>query len=91
MPVRPVPARLHQPINTTSEELLQAATHRGQLIGMLAEAAEIEHCLMCTYLYAAFSLKQGADEDLLAHEWSAVICGRRHGALSGVSRQWLSR
>ena len=39
---------------------------------MLAEAAEIEHCLMCTYLYAAFSLKQGADEDLLPHEWSAV-------------------
>ena len=25
--------------------------------GLLAEAAEIEHCLMCTYLYAAFSLK----------------------------------
>lgn len=39
---------------------------------MLAEAAEIEHCLMCTYLYAAFSLKQSVDEDLLAHEFSAV-------------------
>ncbi|MET0856346.1 MAG: ferritin-like protein, partial [Telluria sp.] len=51
---------------------MQPATHRDQLIGMLAEAAEIEHCLMCTYLYAAFSLKQGTDEDLLAHEWSAV-------------------
>lgn len=51
---------------------MQAATHRDQLIGMLAEAAEIEHCLMCTYLYAAFSLKQGIDEDLSAHEWSAV-------------------
>lgn len=48
------------------------ATHRDQLISMLAEAAEIEHCLMCTYLYAAFSLKQSADEDLLAHELSAV-------------------
>jgi len=39
---------------------------------MLAEAAEIEHCLMCTYLYAAFSLKQSSEEDLLAPEWSAV-------------------
>jgi len=51
---------------------LKPASHRDQLIGMLAEAAEIEHCLMCTYLYAAFSLKQGMDEDLLPHEWSAV-------------------
>jgi CDGSH-type Zn-finger protein/uncharacterized Fe-S cluster protein YjdI len=51
---------------------LQPATHRDQLITMLAEAAEIEHCLMCTYLYAAFSLKQGVDEDLLEHELSAV-------------------
>jgi CDGSH-type Zn-finger protein/uncharacterized Fe-S cluster protein YjdI len=51
---------------------LQPATHRDQLIGMLTEAAEIEHCLMCTYLYAAFSLKQSAAEDLRATEWSAV-------------------
>lgn len=51
---------------------MQPATHRDQLIGMLAEAAEIEHCLMCTYLYAAFSLKQGLDEDLLPDELSAV-------------------
>ena len=51
---------------------MQPATHRDQLITMLAEAAEIEHCLMCTYLYAAFSLKQGVDEDLLEHELSAV-------------------
>ncbi|NNG21974.1 ferritin-like domain-containing protein [Telluria aromaticivorans] len=51
---------------------MNPATHRDQLISMLAEAAEIEHCLMCTYLYAAFSLKQGLDEDLLPGEWSAV-------------------
>lgn len=36
---------------------MHPATHRDQLIIMLAEAAEIEHCQMCTYLYAAFSLK----------------------------------
>lgn len=48
------------------------ATHRDQLINMLAEAAEIEHCLMCTYLYAVFSLKQHADEDLQSDELAAV-------------------
>lgn len=48
------------------------ASHRDQLISMLAEAAEIEHCLMCSYLYAAFSLKRGLDEDLLPHELAAV-------------------
>lgn len=51
---------------------MQLATHRDQLITMLAEAAEIEHCLMCTYLYAAFSLKQSVDEDLIPQEFSAV-------------------
>lgn len=42
------------------------------MLAEAAEAAEIEHCLMCTYLYAAFLLKQSIDEDLLAHEFSAV-------------------
>jgi CDGSH-type Zn-finger protein/uncharacterized Fe-S cluster protein YjdI len=48
------------------------ATHRDQLVSMLAEAAEIEHCLMCTYLFAAFSLKQELAEDLSEHELAAV-------------------
>ncbi len=39
---------------------------------MLCEAAEVEHCLMCTYLYGAFSLKQRADEGLTAAELEAV-------------------
>lgn len=53
------------------------ASHRAQLVGMLAEAAEIEHCLMCTYLYAAFSLKQNADEGLEPDELAAVQRWRR--------------
>ena len=32
---------------------------REQLLYWLHEAAEIEHHLMCCYLYAAFSLKRG--------------------------------
>jgi CDGSH-type Zn-finger protein/uncharacterized Fe-S cluster protein YjdI len=51
---------------------MNPASHRDQLVAMLAEAAEIEHCLMCTYLYAAFSLKQREDEGLLANELEAV-------------------
>lgn len=35
---------------------------RKQLLHLLAEAAEIEHSLMCSYLYAAFSLKRAVDE-----------------------------
>ncbi|MET0338702.1 MAG: ferritin-like protein [Caulobacter sp.] len=34
---------------------------REQLLHLLAEASEIEHCLMCSYLYAAFSLRDGDD------------------------------
>ena len=33
-------------------------TSREQLWALLAEAAEIEHHLMCCYLYAAFSLNE---------------------------------
>jgi CDGSH-type Zn-finger protein/truncated hemoglobin YjbI len=46
--------------------------HREALIYMLCEAAEVEHGIMCQYLYAAFSLKQSADEGLSADEADAV-------------------
>lgn len=53
------------------------ANHREQLVNMLSEAAEVEHCLMCTYLYGAFSLKQSRDEGLSESEFSAVQRWRR--------------
>ena len=34
---------------------------REQLLHLLAEAAEIDHTLMCSYLYAAFSLKRAGE------------------------------
>jgi CDGSH-type Zn-finger protein/truncated hemoglobin YjbI len=46
--------------------------HREALIYMLCEAAELEHGIMCQYLYAAFSLKQSTDEGLTATEAAAV-------------------
>jgi CDGSH-type Zn-finger protein/uncharacterized Fe-S cluster protein YjdI len=50
---------------------------REQLIHQLYEAAELEHCLMCTYLYAAFSLRSGTEEQLLPLEAEAVERWRR--------------
>ncbi|MCL2419050.1 MAG: ferritin-like protein [Conexibacteraceae bacterium] len=46
--------------------------HREALIYMLCEAAELEHGIMCQYLFAAFSLKQSEDEGLTADELAAV-------------------
>src|ERR1700704_2572586 len=46
--------------------------HREALIYMLCEAAELEHGIMCQYLFAAFSLKQREDEGLTTAELEAV-------------------
>src|SRR5262245_11071094 len=51
--------------------------HREALIYMLCEAAELEHGIMCQYLFAAFSLKQRADEGLTAEELEAVTRWRK--------------
>jgi len=47
-------------------------SQREILINRLYEASELEHNLMCTYLYAAFSLKDGEGEGLSAQEAAAV-------------------
>jgi CDGSH-type Zn-finger protein/uncharacterized Fe-S cluster protein YjdI len=54
-----------------------SAPSRELLIHQLHEAAELEHCLMCTYLYAAFSLKSGTAEGLSEEEAAAVDRWRR--------------
>src|ERR671920_691110 len=46
--------------------------HREALIYMLCQAAEVEHGIMCQYLFAAFSLKHRADEGLTPEELEAV-------------------
>src|SRR5437773_10561785 len=51
--------------------------HREALIYMLCEAAELEHGIMCQYLFAAFSLKQRADEGLTPEQLEAVTRWRR--------------
>lgn len=50
---------------------------REDLLHRLYEAAELEHDLMCTYLYAAFSMKRGVEEGLTAEEAAAVARWRQ--------------
>src|ERR1700730_16796208 len=45
---------------------------REDVLYLLAEAAAVEHNLMCCYLYAAFSLKQSVDEGLTAEQAAAL-------------------
>jgi CDGSH-type Zn-finger protein len=59
--------------------------HREALIYMLCEAAELEHGIMCQYLYAAFSLKQNEGEDLSAAELAATRRWRK--VISHVATQ----
>ena len=59
--------------------------HREALIYMLCEAAELEHGIMCQYLFAAFSLKQSQDEGLTAEEVKAVQRWRKQ--ISHVATQ----
>jgi CDGSH-type Zn-finger protein/uncharacterized Fe-S cluster protein YjdI len=50
---------------------------REKLVHALYEAAELEHNLMCTYLYAAFSLKSPGDPGLTPQQAEAVARWRR--------------
>jgi hypothetical protein len=56
---------------------------RDLLVHLLTEAAEIEHNLLCSYLYAAFSLKRGERDGLSAVEAEAV--GRWRGTVVDVA------
>jgi CDGSH-type Zn-finger protein/uncharacterized Fe-S cluster protein YjdI len=56
---------------------LHSAPSREQALHALYEAAELEHCLMCTYLYAAFSLKSSIDDGLTTVQLDAVTRWRR--------------
>ena len=59
--------------------------HREALYYMLCEAAELEHGIMCQYLYAVFSLKQSEDEGLSPEEAKVVQGWRKR--ISHVATQ----
>lgn len=58
-------------------EDVKTAVSREKLLHALYEAAELEQNLMCTYLYAAFSLKDGEGEGLSPAEGEATARWRR--------------
>jgi len=51
---------------------------REELICMLAEAAAIEHNVMCCYLYGIWSLKRGEEDGLTPAQARAVAGWRQH-------------
>jgi hypothetical protein len=57
---------------TAAPEAPFVIEHREALIYMLYEAAELEHGIMCQYLFAASSLKQREDEGLTTEALEAV-------------------
>lgn len=58
---------------------------REELVYLLGQACEIEHGLMCEYLYAQFSLKRGPDEGLTPGQLVRVQAWEK--ALIGVIKQ----
>ncbi len=68
------------PADTSLSEPHIDVRTREELIFLLAEAAEIEHNLMCCYLFAAFSLKTEADG--LTPEQAKVVAGWRRDIIS---------
>src|SRR6516225_7531120 len=57
--------------------------HREHLWNLLMEASQVEHMIMCQYLYASFSLRTGPDEGLTAEQAEAVR--RWHKVLTGIA------
>ena len=51
--------------------------NRAQLIYLLTEAAELEHGIMCCYLFAALSMKRGVDEGITEEQLGFVRRWRR--------------
>ena len=58
---------------------------RDNLLSTLAEASELEHNLMCLYLYAAFSLKQSTTEGVSQAELESMTTWRKE--ILGIAGQ----
>ena len=65
-----------------SEADVRDVPTREQLLHLLAEASELEHNLLCSYLFALFSLKADDAPDLMVDERASVR--RWRAALLGV-------
>jgi hypothetical protein len=74
--VEAIEGRLRSVLDLRSEQQVRERAivieHRSPLVYMLCAAAELEHALMCEYLFAAFSLKRSVDEGLTREQLAAV-------------------
>jgi hypothetical protein len=52
--------------------------HREELVWLLAQACELEHGLMCEYLFAQFSLKRSGEEGLIVEQGEGARGHRRN-------------
>src|SRR5438105_17810 len=62
--------------------------HREALVYTLGKAAELEHLVLCQYLFAAFSLKQGEREGL-STEQAELVKRWRHGLMDIAEQEML--
>ena len=62
--------------------------HREALMYTLSKAAELEHLIICQYLYAAFSLKREAGEGL-SDEQVRLVGGWRHQLMEIAEQEML--
>mgnify|MGYP001060573013 CR=1 FL=1 len=69
------PCRFHRTRASMSEQIV--VQDREELIYLLCEAAEFEHTVMCSYLYAQWSLKRDASEGVTPTELAAIERWRR--------------
>jgi hypothetical protein len=73
------------PSASTPDHRPVTVNDREQLIYLLTEAAEIEHGLMCSYLYAAWSLKQSVDEGVTQAQLTVI--DRWRGSIQSVAME----
>ena len=74
--IRDVPAATEPPI---------VVEHREQLIYLLREAAELEHTIMCEYLFAQWSLKRSVGEGVTEQQLERILAW--DAAIEGVAIQ----
>src|SRR5690349_22278852 len=69
-------------------EPLLKIEHREALMYTLSRAADLEHLIICQYLYAAFSLKRGESEGLTP-EMVRVVGGWYHQLMEIAEQEML--
>src|SRR5215207_9688314 len=84
-PMEPTPPELGVATGSAHELVVEG---REELLYLLGEAAEVEHAVCCTYLYAAFTLRAEPGEGLTAAQVPTVAGWKR--AINEIALQEMS-